>query len=685
MAEDRSEDKIKAEITELRKKISDADRAYYVESNPIMPDIEYDRLFDRLKKLEADNPQFYDDDSPTSRIGSDIDNELPEREHTIPVLSLDKCYSCEDLADWIVKTGNKTGNDIELIVEPKIDGAGVVLYYENGRLDRALTRGNGYVGNDITANIKTIKSVPLTVDNNETFAVRAEVFMTREDFQSFNKRMGDEKYSNPRNLASGSVRRQKSSEAGLYPLKILCYEGFFPDKQKNHIEILMELKNLGFPLNDYIGYFSEHPINLALPFKHGVTGGIKDIDDYVKKFKTMRQDVPYDIDGLVIKINDISAREKLGFTQHHPRWAIAYKFEAPLAETVVESIDVQIGRQGRATPVANLKPVSLAGSVISRATLHNQDYIDSLDVNAGDRVSISKRGDVIPAVEEVIEKGNNVSSFQIRDECPVCKTKLIKDGAHLFCPNEECAARQLGILRFFAARSQMDIESLGNKTLEILFLKGFVKSIPDIYPFDYSSLLEFEGYKEKKINNIAGAVEKSKGKDFITVLSSLSLKDIGARVSELLVNEFGDIDSIIAAAAKRDIETFTSIEGIGEEISKSIINHFNNPKTLSIIETLKKSGLKFKKDFSSDLTREEKFLAGTKWVITGSFEKYRPREKAGELIKLYGGEILQAVTSGTTHLLCGDKPGSKLDRARELKIRVINENEFDDIIYNKKI
>ncbi len=677
---------IKDRIELLRAKILSADRAYYVDAKPIMSDIEYDRLFDELKKLEEENPEFKDANSPTARIGSDIDNELPEKEHTIPVLSLDKCYSIEDLTDWINKIKNKASKDIELIVEPKIDGAGVVLYYENGRLDKALTRGNGYVGNDITENVKTIKSVPLVIDSKNSIAIRAEVFMTRKDFEAFNKDHGDDKYANPRNLASGSIRRQKSVETKNYPLKIFCYEGFYSNNdKKTHLEILIELKNLGFPLNDNLGYFTDKSISIDLPFKNGVIKKLDEIGIYINDFKNKRLELPYDIDGLVIKINDLSLREELGFTQHHPRWAIAFKFDAPLAETVIESIDVQIGRQGRATPVANLKPVMLSGSLISRATLHNQDYIDSIDVNVNDRVTISKRGDVIPAVEEVVEKGDNISSYKIKPVCPSCKNKLVKDGAHLFCVNEECPDRLLGTLQYFASRSQMDIESLGDKTLEFLFNKGFVRYIPEIYEFDYKKLLEFEGYKEKKVANIIESVEKSKNKSFKTVLASLGLKDIGNKVAELLVDKYKNIDNIIEVCRKNDIENFIQIEGIGEEISKSIIKHFNDKKILNMLERLKKAGLKFYMDEKNGLSDKEKFLAKTKWVITGSFENYKPREKAGELIKLYGGEVLSSVTSNTTHLLCGEKPGSKLDKAKELGVNIVFEDDFIRIINNKKL
>jgi DNA ligase (NAD+) len=677
---------IEKEIIEIRKKIADADRAYYVESRPIMTDIEFDKLFDRLKKLEEAYPQFKDANSPTSRVGSDIDNELPEMRHTIPVLSLDKCYSSAEAVDWLNKLKGKVNTGIELIVEPKIDGASVVLYYENGKLAHALTRGNGSVGNDITENIKTIRSVPLEISYKEKIAVRGEVYIKKDDFRIFNDKYADGQYSNPRNLASGSIRRQKSKEAALFPLSIFLYEGF-PEKNSpaSHLENLIFLKGLGFPLNDHIGFFSDNAgVMKNLPFKNAVGGNLSDIESYIKGFKDIRKGLPYEIDGLVVKINDLKTREELGFTQHHPRWAVAYKFDAPLAQTKVTSIVVQIGRAGRATPVANLEPVELSGSVIARATLHNQDYIDSIEVNEGDTVSISKRGDVIPAVEEVVEKGPNPSPFRIPQSCPACGKNLERDGAHLFCMNEDCPRRLLGTLQFFVSRGQMDIETLGDKTLEFLFEKGLVKLVPDIYEADYDRLLEFEGFKEKKVNNIKTSVEDSKGRDFITVLSSLGLKDIGNKVSELLVKKYGTIDAIIEAAGKRNIEDLTSIDGIGESIANSVIEHFTSARVLDMIARLKKSGLKFVYE-NDDFAGANQFLKGTKWVITGSFVNFKPRDLAGDLIKKFGGDLGDSVSSKTTFLLCGSDAGGKLEKARSLGVKIVDEESFLKMMKEEKI
>lgn len=675
---------IEAEILNLRDTLNKANKAYYVDAIPVMEDTEYDGLFDRLKELEEKYPQFYDDTSPTVRIGSDIDNTLPEKAHTIPVLSLDKCYLIEDLLDWIEKNEKKFPDQINVTIEPKIDGTGVVLYYNNGKLTSALTRGNGYSGNDITENIKTIKSIPLKINYPGELAVRGEIYIKKIDFENFNNKYANGAYANPRNLASGCVRRQKSKETALFPLNIFLYEGFFKEKTfDNHLDNLIFLKELGFPLNNHFGYYGDNIEMLhKLPFKYARQGEINKIRSYIEYLKEIRNDLQYEIDGLVIKINDLRIREELGFTRHHPRWAIAYKFDAPLAQTKIISITTQVGRGGRITPVANLEPVKLSGSVISRATLHNQDYINSLGVNNGDLVSISKRGDVIPAVEEVLEKGENSSPHQIEKNCPACQQELIQEGAHLFCFNDNCPRRLLGTLQHFVSKRQMDVDSLGDKTLEFLFSKNHIKYINDIYEFDYQKLIDYEGFKEKKITNIINAVKKSKEKNFAIVLSSLGLKDIGSRAAELLTEEFKDIDTIIQKARERKIEDFSAIEGIGEILAKSIIKHFTDEKVINLINKLKTAGLNFKLKQVNKSSNQ--FLSDTKWVVTGSFTNFKPRDKAKELIKNYGGEVLTSISAKTTFLLCGKEAGSKLEKAKSLGIKIIEEDDFITMIKQEK-
>lgn len=677
---------VKEEIIALRQQIALAQRAYYVDSNPIMSDVEFDVLFDKLSKLESEHPEFYDANSPTAKIGSDIDNELPEREHSVPVLSLDKCYSAEDMLGWIKRTQDKFPSQIELSIEPKIDGSGVVLYYDNGELQYALTRGNGYIGNDITANVKTIRNIPLKISYTGKVAVRGEIYITTKDFEEYNKNYGDNRYANPRNLASGCSRRLKSSEVAECPLRIFVYE-CFPENQifSSHLENMIFMKENGLPVNSYFGFFTSQNINEELrdkinrAFPDSTIGNLQNAVEYLLKFSQIRKTLDYDIDGLVIKVNDIALREKLGMTEHHPRWAIAYKFDAPTAQTILKGVTFQVGRGGRITPVALLQPVELAGSVISRATLHNEDYIQMLGINIGDTVNISKRGDVIPAVEEVVEKGENIEPLSFPEKCPSCASILVKDGAHHFCANSECPKKMLGRLQYFAGRSQMNIESLGDKTLEFLFENKMIIQISDIYTFDFWKLLGTEGYGEKKIRNIFQSVEESKKNPFSVVLASLGLKDIGGKAAEILVNNFHSVDKIIEVAQKKNLQFFTDIDGFGETLAQSVIDSFNDEKLLEQIKILKNVGLKFAEDEKNE-QETNLFLSGTRWVVTGSFATFKPREKAAELIKKYGGEVLSSVSGKTTHLLCGEEAGSKLEKARSVGANIVDEQTFIKMI-----
>lgn len=670
------------EITELRQQVAQAQRAYYIDAKPIMNDAEFDALFDKLLKLEQEHPELYDANSPTAKVGSDIDNELPEREHSIPVLSLDKCYNAEEMLSWIKRIQDKFPSQIELSVEPKIDGSGVVLYYDNGELQYALTRGNGYIGNDITANIKTVRNIPLKIKYKGKVAVRGEVYITVKDFEDYNKKFGNNQYANPRNLASGCSRRLKSSEVADCPLRIFVYE-CFPENQifSNHLESMIFMKENGLPVNSYFGFFTSQNISdelrdkIILSFPNNTIGSIGDASDYLLKFSQIRKTLEYDIDGLVIKINDMKLREKLGMTEHHPRWAIAYKFDAPMAQTKVQGITFQVGRGGRITPVAQLEPVELAGSVISRATLHNEDYIQMLGINIGDTVNISKRGDVIPAVEEVVEKGENVEPADFPKNCPSCGSILVKDGAHHFCTNSKCPKKMLGRLQYFAGRGQMNIESLGDKTLEDLFEQKLITEISDIYTFDYWKLLGQDGYGEKRIRNIFQSLEESKKNPFSVVLASLGLKDIGGKAAEILADNFQNVDAVIEAAKKKDVQIFTDIDGFGETLAKSVIDSFTDENILVQISKLKAVGLKFAAD-EKNKEEENQFLSGTRWVVTGSFAAFKPREKAAELIKKYGGEVLSAVSGKTTHLLCGEEAGSKLEKARSVGAEIVDEQTF---------
>ena len=674
---------IRKEMERLVSQLSEYQKAYYVDANPLVSDMEYDRLYDELLALEKEHPDMVLPDSPTHRVGSDLSNDFPEFRHTIPVLSLDKAYSRDEVIAFMDKTIIRQQKDLSFVAEEKIDGISMVLYFEKGVLVRGVTRGNGEVGNDVTENIRTIASVPLRLSEPVDIAVRGEVFISKKAFQEVNSHLDEEKKAaNARNLAAGTVRRQKSVEAAAVPLDIFCYEGFWSEGKESpesHLEILSFLKNLGFKINPHLACFSESEEKSIKMLKEaGLEGraySFSQMQEYID-FKTAeRKGLEYEIDGLVFKVNEIRVREELGYTEHHPRWAIAYKFESPQAVSRLLGITVQVGRTGRITPVAELEPVALGGSTIRRATLHNQEYIDSLELAIGDTVSIVKRGDVIPQVEDVIEKneeGNTV--YRIDPLCPCCKTRLEKEGAHLFCPNPLCPEQEIGNLSFFSSRSQMDIETLGPKTIRIFYDAGLLRKVEDIYTADYASMVGSKGIGEKTVEAIIRSVEESKRQPFKIVLSSLGISEIGKKSAEILIS--GGFDSIDKLENAR-LEDLVAIEGVGEKTATIIIESFKNQRLLDTIEALKKAGVHMSSaEDESDEAPLEKTLDGTVWCVTGSFEHFNPRSKAMEEVEKRGGRTVSSVTGKTTHLLAGKNGGSKLSEAERLGVKIVSEEEF---------
>lgn len=674
----------------LREKIENYQRAYYVDAKPVVSDLEYDRTFDLLLDLEKKYPELWTPDSPTNRVGSDLSSDFPEFRHTIPVLSLDKAYSSEAVLDWISKS-NKKEKDLNYIVEEKIDGISIVLYYEEGLLTRAVTRGNGTIGNDVTSNVKTIKSVPLRLSSPQSLAVRGEIYMAKADFERVNTKL-ETPYSNPRNLTAGTIRRVKSSEVANFPLNIFVYEGFWNETRfSNHLEIIAELKKLGFRTNPHIGVFAQTKEKAKEGVKAAgldcLIGSYDDIPTYIKEKTALRADLGYEIDGLVIKINDLGLRESLGYTQHHPRWAIAYKFEAPQAETVVKAIDVQVGRTGRVTPVARVECTRVGGSEIRNVTLHNQDYIDALELAIGDTVSISRRGDVIPAVENVTEKNEKGNTtWQMPKSCPVCGTELEKRGSHIFCPNYYCPAQMKGRLIFYAGKKQMDILSLGPGTLDFLFEKGFVREIQDLYTFDYYLLSDQEGFGSKdgkRIEAIRKGIENTKKASFKKVLTSLGIPEFGRKAVDLVVDEgFDSIEKLYDLAGKENKEELLKIKNLGERTIKLLFDSLLDPKMKSLILFLKEQGLQMK--YVPEKNNIEQIFENTSWCVTGSFENFAPRTLAIDKIEERGGKVISAVSSKLDYLLAGEKAGSKLKKAEELGIKIINEKEFLEMLGEEK-
>ena len=669
----------KNQIIVLSNKLREFQDAYYRTGRSEVSDLEFDRLFDELLRLEAEYPELRLPDSPTFRVGSDLTSDLPEVAHSIPVLSLDKAYSLEKVMEWMQKTAVKGGRNLSFTVEEKIDGVSIVLYYDQGVLKKAVTRGNGSVGNDVTSNIKTIHSVPLRLKKPISLAVRGEVYLPVKSFITLNKKM-EVPYANPRNLTAGTIRRIKSRETAEVPLEMFVYEGFFEDDEQpeTHAELTMRLNDLGFRINPRFGIFTrDGEVDESL-FPGWFVGTFPQLGTYIEDAAASRESLDHEIDGLVVKVNELDVREELGFTGHHPRWAVAYKFESPEGETVVQGIDVQVGRTGRITPVARVYPVRIGGSVVSNVTLHNQDYIDILELSLGDTVAVSKRGDVIPAVERVIDKneqGNGI--WKIPAFCPSCETELQKIGAHTFCTNSECPDQVFGRVQFFTAKAQMDIENLGPETIQFLMSEGLLKDVPDIYQIDYRELAGKPGFGEKKCNLLMKGVADSKAKPYSSVLTSLGIPDLGKKAVELLLEDgILDIDSLFKIVDEADTDRLIGIKGFGDKTVSSIIHELSKPKVRERIERLRAEGLQFKHEKAAVDNLPDQVFVGQVWCVTGSFINFTPRSKAMKEVELRGGRIVTAVTGSTTHLLAGAGAGSKLKRAVSLDTTVVTEDDF---------
>ena len=682
---------IKEEIDKLTADLKVYQDKYYKEGRSLVSDSEYDRLSDRLAALEKEHPEYMHPDSPTKRVGSDLTNDFPEVRHSIPVLSLDKAYSDEAVLDFFSRSIAKEGGALSFAAEEKIDGISMVLYYEKGLLVRAVTRGNGEIGNDVTPNIMTIQSVPLAIPEPIDIAVRGEVYISKEGFRKFNDAEADEdkKAANPRNLAAGAVRRQKSSEARQVPLDIFCYEGFWGDKSltpPDHLHILYKLKELGFRINPHFAFFDSTKESARIKLRNagleGTPYGFSDIGEFIEEKTSERGRLPYEIDGLVFKINELAVRDSFGYTEHHPRWAIAYKFESPQAEARLLGITVQVGRTGRITPVAEISPTKLGGSTIRRATLHNQEYIDELELAIGDTVSISKRGDVIPAVESVIDKNEEGNTtYSIPPVCPCCGTELVKIGGLQYCPEYTCPDQVKGRIAFFASSDQMDIDTLGPKTVEILYEAGILRSIEDIYTADFTKAAGLPGLGVKSVSQLIDGVKESRSRPFAVVLSSLGVADIGKKSAELLSsNGFGSIDRILDVSDSGDISALTAIPSIGEVTAENIVSAFRSPRLRKTIEVLRTQGLHMSIDMDAVEEQKEQIFSGQVWCITGSFDNFNPRTLALKEVEKRGGRTVSSVTSKTTHLLAGRGGGSKRAEAERLGVRIVDEKEFLELI-----
>ena len=657
-------DEIKLRMDELVNIINEASIKYYVHDNPSITDQEYDDYYSELVKLEEKYPNLKRSDSPTLRVGGKVVDKFEKVTHETPMLSFDDIFNEDEIVLFDERIKKTCPNAIYTL-EPKMDGLSGSLLYENGVLKRAATRGDGIIGENITHNVETIKSVPLKLNKKLDIEVRGEIYMSKASFEKCNKEReekGDNLFANPRNAAAGSVRQLDSKIAAKRNLDFMAYFIPNPDKYgiKTQSEALEFLKELGFKTN--------YKLN-------GLAKDVNDIINYIDDLGSKRPNLPFEIDGVVLKVNSLEDEAKLGFTERVPRWGIAYKFPAEEVLTTLKEIKFTVGRTGKITPNALFSPVHVAGSVISKATLHNEDYCLDKDVRIGDVISIRKAGDVIPEVVEVKKErrtGKEIP-FKMIENCPMCESKLVKEDANYFCKNDLCPARKMEGLIHFASRNTMNIDGLGERIIEDFYNMGFIKSISDIYLLSNhkEDLIELEGFGEKSVNNLLISIENSKNNSLEKVIFALGIRHVGKKTAKILAKRYKNIDNIINA----NIDELTNVNDIGEIIAKSVRLYFDDPINLKLIENLKNMGLnlEYKNDSSDDT------LSGMTFVLTGTLEKYK-REELTKILEDKGAKVTNSVTKKTTGVIVGDKPGSKYDKALKLGIKIYKEEDVLNII-----
>lgn len=657
----------KQRIEELTQIINDANYHYYVLNESTITDQEFDKYLRELEKLEIEYPELALSNSPTKRVGGEVIDKFEKVRHNIPMLSLPDVFSEEEIISFFKRIEKEIENP-EYVCEQKIDGLSVSLKYEKGRLVSAATRGDGKVGENITHNVKTIKSIPLCLNQEIDIEVRGEIYMdykTLEELNEKRKKNNEPLLQNVRNAASGSIRQLDSKIAAERKLNSWIYHLPNPEDYNihTHMQALEFMKDLGFKVN---------------PANEMITN-ISQMLSLIEKTSNARKDLPYAIDGMVVKVNNLKAQQKLGFTSKYPRWAIAYKFPAEEVFTKLTDIVFTVGRTGRITPNAVLEPVIVMGSTVKRATLHNEDYIKMKDLKINDIVSIRKAGDVIPeVVKPLIERRNgNEIPFQMIKDCPICHTKLIKKEKQVdyYCPNGHCPARNVEGLIHYASKNAMDIDGLGDEIIEDFFNLGYLKTIKDIYFLKEhrKDLEELEGYGNKSINNLLEAIENTKKRSVERLLFGLGISGIGDKTALLLAKIFKDIDHIIAAS----YEDFLAIKDIGPILSKNIYDYFKEPINLQLIQDLKEIGIHMEY-----LGEEEKYnenITNKKFVITGTISNMT-REEIKKKIENYGGTCSESVSSKTNVVIVGENPGSKYEKAKELNIPIWDEEKLMEII-----
>ena len=655
---------VKKRIDELIKIINKANYDYYIDNISNITDQEYDRYMQELMMLENTYPEFKREDSPTVRVGSKVLDKFEKVTHEIPMLSLGNVFNEEEVRSFDEKVRKEVDNP-KYVCELKIDGLSVSAIYKDGILVRGATRGDGVTGENITNNVKTIKSLPLTLTEKVDIEVRGEIYMSKKAFHEINKereKNNEPLFQNPRNAASGSVRQLDSKITAKRKLDCIIYHLPNPLDYNiyTHYDALEYMRKLGCPVSD----------------NNVIANNVDEVIDYINKWTELRPTLPYEIDGIVIKVNDINDQNKLGFTARTPKWAVAYKFPATEVTTRLIDIIFTVGRTGKITPNAVLEPVKVAGSTIARATLHNEDNVLVKDIRKGDIVVIRKAGDVIPEVVRSIKERRTGTEerFRMIDTCPICHTKLIRKDteADYFCPNIECDARNIENLIHYAERDAMNIEGLGESAIEDLYNEGFLKSITDIYHLEKyeKELLLLEGYGLKKINNLKEAILKSKDNSLERLLFGLGIRQVGNKTAKLLARQYKNIDNIINAT----FEELNSINDIGPIIAKNIVEYFNNEDNIKLINDLKELGINMTYISNNNYTESDEFLNKT-FVLTGTLNNIT-REKATEIIESLGGKVSSSVSKKTSAVILGDNPGSKYDKAVSLNIPIWEEDEF---------
>lgn len=656
---------IQERIEFLKDEINKSNYKYYVEDNPYLSDFEYDQMFAELKELENKYPVFKTPDSPTQRVGS-VSEKFFQHTHKYRLYSLDNTYNEEELKRWYERVCKEYNKELELVCELKIDGLAIALTYNEGLFTLGVTRGDGVTGEEITQNLKTIKAIPLKLFEPKSLEVRGEIYMPKSSFEKLNEEAlasGDKVFANPRNAASGSLRQLDSSITAKRDLSMFTYTGIFEnseDKQiKTHYDGMMYLKKLGFKVNPNIRLVKN------------IQGAI----DYCNEWATKRFDLDYATDGVVIKVNDFAIQKDLGYTSRAPKWATAFKFPPEEVSTKLLDIELNTGKTGIITPVAILEPVQLAGSTVARASLHNFDEIRRLDIRIGDTVLVKKAAEIIPKVVKVMDTAihKSLPEYQIPDKCPACGGPLIeKEGeVGLYCENPNCSRLMCAKIEYWVSKEAMDIDYIGPSVIQQLYDKKFISNPVDLYRLTMQDFMQLDLVKEKSASNMYTSVQNSKSRPLNRLLTALGIRHVGKETAEILAGEFGSIDAL----GKATLEELSTIEGIGDIIAKSIYDYFRDENNLKMLEDLKQLGL----NPSSAPKAKSDILAGKTFVLTGTLQNMT-RDEASSVIKSHGGKTSSSVSKKTSYVLAGENAGSKLDKAKDLGVIILTEDDFLEMI-----